>query len=509
MDENKNNDYSGLGYQFPDEAARQLDDLFPAAAEKLETVPEPAPAPPQAVPQYYTPPAYGPAPARSMPPPPAQQPPPPLYGPGAPYANNYTQPSHTQPKQPPRRKKAGTAIFCLFLAALIAFGGFVGLRAYQGRLGGGQPSMSDDAGTGDDTEITLYPVPENVGAVNAGTMSPADIFEKLRNANVAVLVYSGGSRAAVGEGSGIILHEDSTKTYTYIVTCAHVIENEKRVSIEMDDGTSYDAEVVGKDDRTDLALLRVKATGLPSAQLGDSDSLRVGDAVYAIGNPGGTEFKGSFTNGMVSAIDRSIKSSYTHVTIQHTAPINPGNSGGALVNAAGQVIGINSQKIVSDRFEGMGFAIPSKTVQEVVNNLITKGYVPNRPKLGIRFTPASETQAGYYVLRANNLPSGSLIIAKIDQDSTLQNTEVMVSDIITHVNGKPLDKAEVLLNIIENGKVNDELKLTICRVNQNYQISTFDVSIRLVEDKGVLEEATTEPPLWQPFGGGNDGYYWP
>jgi len=196
-------------------------------------------------------------------------------------------------------------------------------------------------------------------------------------------------------------------------------------------------------------------------------------------------------------------------TIQHTAPINPGNSGGALVNAYGQVIGVNSQKIVDMQYEGMGFAIPSKVVQEVVNNLIAKGYVPDRPKLGILYKAASELQVGYYVVRSNNLPSGSLIIMEINEDSDITGTDIRANDIITHVNGKPLNKADVLLSAVEKGTVGEELKLTIARVNQNYSIETFDVSVKLVEDKGPTVPAEEETRPWFEDDGGYGAYGFP
>ncbi|MDR3314641.1 MAG: trypsin-like peptidase domain-containing protein, partial [Oscillospiraceae bacterium] len=248
------------------------------------------------------------------------------------------------------------------------------------------------------------------------------------------------------------------------------------------------------DTRTDIGLLRITKTGLQTAEFGDSSALRVGDTVYAIGNPGGTEFKGSFTEGMVSAIDRPITSTYKQLSIQHTAAINPGNSGGMLVNAAGQVIGINSQKIVDTQYEGMGFAIPSKLVKEVVDDLVKYNRVPNRPKLGIQYLPATQTQLGYEVVRFRNLPSGSLIIAKIDSDSGFNGSDVQKNDIITHVNGQPLTKADLLPSLIENSSVGDTIKLTIVRVSRSYEVTEFDVTVKLVEDKGAAEEATTEAP---------------
>jgi len=421
-------------------------------------------------------------------------------------------------QEPPKSKRSGLVVFSVFTALAIVVGIFVGLGVYRSKRPDppARPDSSQQGGAADDgSRLEIAETPTQAGAAAPGSMlTSVQVHEKLKDSNVAVQLYSGRSDSVVGEGSGILLHEDSTKTYTYVLTCAHVINGKERVSVELADGTTYDATIVGFDNRSDVGLLRIKATGLKGAEFGDSDKLRVGDTVYAIGNPGGVEFKGSFTNGIVSAIERPITSKYKMQTIQHTAPINPGNSGGALVNSYGQVIGVNSQKIVDMQYEGMGFAVPSKVVQEVVNNLIAKGYVPDRPKLGIQYIAASQTQRGYYVVRINNLPSGSLIIAKIDEDSDITGTDIKANDIITHVDGKPLNKADVLLSAVEKGKVGEELKLTIARVDANYSITTFEVSVKLVEDKGTSVPAEEETRPWyydddRDYGGyGNNPWDW-
>ena len=162
-----------------------------------------------------------------------------------------------------------------------------------------------------------------------------------------------------------------------------MIEDGKTVKVQMHDETQYDADIVGSDSRTDIGVLRIRANGFTAAQFGNSDSLSVGETVYAIGNPGGVAFAGSFTNGMVSAISRPVDSQigYEMLCIQHTAAINPGNSGGALVNAYGQVIGINSSKIASTEYEGMGFAVPSVTVKEVFDEIVRNEVVQARQQL--------------------------------------------------------------------------------------------------------------------------------
>jgi serine protease Do len=452
-----------------------------------------------------------------QPAPPAQsyaygyQPPQPPYGqpqaniPPAPQQVVYSPYPQQQPVQT-KRKKHVLLIFCLAILVLLGLGIFIGVLVYQNSLTpptGAQTTNAQNAEKkGADTTLSIQSTPNGDASVAAveGALTPVEIGVIARRVNVAVQVYSGRSDSLMGEGSGVIAHEDKTKTYTYVVTCAHVIDGYSRVSIELQDGTRYDAEVVGSDARTDVAVLRVKKTGLNGATFGDSSVLKVGEPVYAIGNPGGAEFKGSLTDGMVSAIDRPITSTYKTVAIQHNAAINPGNSGGALFNVYGQVIGINSQKIAATEYEGMGFAIPSKTTQEIVNALIQNKYVPNRPKLGIQYLPASQTQTGYYVVRMNDLPSGSLIIAEIDDDSVLKGTDVRANDIITHVNGQALKTADVLLAAVENGKVGDELKLSIFRVSSNYETTAFEVTVKLVEDKGTTAETTTEPDIFDFFG---------
>ena len=188
--------------------------------------------------------------------------------------------------------------------------------------------------------------------------------------------------------------------------------------------------------------------------------------------------------------------------IQTDAAINPGNSGGALLNEYGQVVGINSSKIASTEYEGMGFAVPTSTVKEIVDELIKNGYVSNRPVLGVSFVPATQNQTYSIIVKANKLPAGAIVIDSIMNGSDLLNTEVKEGDMIIAVNGKDLDTYEVLLEVIENGKVGDVLTLKICRVDANYNISTFDVTVELVEDSmtSVQEEETTDNGFYFPFG---------
>ncbi len=321
------------------------------------------------------------------------------------------------------------------------------------------------------------------------------VAEKVRPSVVGVLAYQQGELA--GEGSGVLMSEDEDESCTYVVTCAHVInEPGCDFAILLLDGTSYEATVVALDERTDIGVLKVEQTGLPLAEFGDSASLKIGEPIYAIGNPGGSEYFGSITNGIVASIDRSISATYTMTCIQHNAAINPGNSGGALVNTAGQVIGINSSKIAKTDYEGMGFAVPSAIFASVVDSLIRYGYVPNRPELGIKYAAVSDYQLYSIIVSIKGLPKGSIVIAEIPQGSALENTGAQVGDLITAVNGKKMDSSDVLLDLIDTGAVGDTITLTLCRIeDRSYDISTFDVTVKLVENKGSATTTTQAQTL--------------
>ena len=396
-----------------------------------------------------------------------------------------------------KKSKKGLKVFFTVIALIVLAGVMFGVGTMIGgrhRRVEATPSVdtrsSVEAGA---PELETKASPASDSSASSGSvLTPTQIAAKVRSVSVGILVYSRSSSSVASEGSGVLWKEDSSHTYTYIITCAHVVSGSGLTyTVQTEDGTTYDAEVVGADSKTDLAVLRIKATGLELAEFGDSSKLQVGDPVYAIGNPGGTEFFGSFTSGIVSAIDRSVKSTYTMVCIQHTAAINPGNSGGALVNQYGQVVGINSQKIIDTQYEGMGFSIPIKSAQKIINSLATYGYVANRPKLGITYAEAVNYQQYSMLIKIKGLPSGSLIITEISDDSSLANTEVRQYDMIIKVNGEELTKPEVLLSKIENGKVGDKLTLTICRVDNNYQTKEFNVTVTLVEEKKEVEKETT------------------
>lgn len=435
-----------------------------------------------------------------------QQPPVnPIYS-SNPYQSSYYNQScsyQQAPAQKPAPKK-GIKIFAALIAFVIVFSLGAGVATIIKHSNGKQDNEITNqqvANGAPDVEINESPVsPTNVSL--DGALTTAQVAAKVKSSIVGIVVYTNRSNSSAGEGTGVIMGEDDSRTYTYIITCAHVISDAGvQVRVQTEDGTTYDAEIVGFDTRTDLGVLRIKATGLKAAEFGNSDSLRVGDPVYAIGNPGGVEFFGSFTGGFVSAIDRPVSSEigYTMKCIQHDAAINPGNSGGALVNAYGQVIGINSQKIAATEYEGMGFAIPITSAKAVIENLISHGYVPDRPMLGITYYPVSASQQYSMIAQIKGLPAGTLIINEINPESSLANTEARQYDMIIAVDGEPLTTADVLLEKIDDGKVGDTFTLTLCRVNSNYTIDEFDVEISLVEDKGGSEPVTTTVQYLDPF----------
>lgn len=425
-------------------------------------------------------------------------------------------PVNNTPVQPQKKKsKTGRNIFIVIacicvIAAITAI--IVPSFKQSTPANSGKKNNSAAEGTGAKpyTEDSPYSFGEYSGS---GAMSSEQIYDAVKEINVGVLVYSRNQK--VGEGSGIIVGEDDGGNYTYIITCAHVISGKgTSVQVQFYDETKIDATVVGFDTKTDVGVLKVNKTGFKAAVFGNSDKLSVGQKVYAIGNPGGTEFFGSFTGGMISAIDRPIastSSAYDLPCIQHNAAINPGNSGGALVNEYGQVIGLNSSKIADTNYEGMGFSVPSNTMLNIYNELITHGYVTNRPILGINYYAVSSDYTYAAIAWKNNLPYGSIVIAGINENSDIKNTSVKVGDIITGVNGEKLDTTDVLLEVIENGNVGDTITLTVCRLNNNGTVNTtFDAKVKLVEDDGTntveQEEPVTEDPFSRYFGNFGFGY---
>lgn len=255
-----------------------------------------------------------------------------------------------------------------------------------------------------------------------------------------------------GSGSGVIISKEG-----HIVTNYHVIEKAQSIGVNLADGRQVDAQVVGSDPRTDLAVLKINAPNLPVADLGDSNQIKVGELVVAIGNPLGYEFARSVTAGVVSAKERNITiEERKFKLIQTDAAINPGNSGGALVNSRGQVIGINSAKLVIPGVEGMGFAIPISDARPIINELIEKGYI-SRPSLGIYGAVIDERTA-----RLNNLPQG-IYIDRVIPGGAAQKAGLQPEDIIVGINDKKVTNFDELSEILNQFKPGNQVTVNIQR----------------------------------------------
>ena len=319
--------------------------------------------------------------------------------------------------------------------------------------------------------MDLHQAPQGIDNVPAeGGMALQDIYTRNIDSVVSIIcsLYNGSST-----GTGVILSQDG-----YIVTNAHVVDGAVSVSVQLTDDRTFPAEIVGSDEISDLAVLRIKTDDLNPAQFGDSSNLRIGDTVVAIGDPLGVEFRGTYTNGIISGIDRDVDvDGRTMTLIQTNAALNSGNSGGPLINCYGQVIGINTLKIGaftdSAGVEGIGFAIPSATVKEIVDQLITQGYVSGRPTLGIEGESLSNFYQYYY-----RLPAG-LYITAVDRGSDAYAKGVEDGDILMRINGTQVTTMDEMRAAIYDLEVGSTVEAVIYRGGQQYL-----VELTLTEDKG-------------------------
>lgn len=285
------------------------------------------------------------------------------------------------------------------------------------------------------------------------------------------------TQEAIGTGTGVIMSQDG-----YIITNAHVIYDStsgygaaKSVEVQLSDQeTVYPAEIVAYDVESDLAVLKVEQTGLTPAEFGNSDDCMVGELVVAIGNPLGLELQNTVTCGIISAMNREITINDKEMTlIQTDTAINSGNSGGPLINSAGQVIGINSAKMSSSyssssaTIEGIGFAIPITEAKEIVDDLITYGYVTGRPQLGITCQDVSEA-----VSQAYNIPVGSYIIS-ITEGGAADKAGLQIQDVIIAIDGQTITSTEELNDYKNEHDAGEEVVLTIVRAGQQMEVTVI------------------------------------
>lgn len=490
----------------------------------------PPPYPPQGAGAYPPPPyppqgAYGrPYPGAGSCPPPAQpgsygapcagQPHPwrqPGFG-AVPPSASYGQFNAAVPPKPPRGKsRPGVRVFLvllgvLVLASLVGIGATIVDRSLAGMNTNDFPTdsfdgweqtpyfptiPSDPDGDGGDSGVQEEPIvpgdpPDLIYAQGGITIQPkpegdplsaVELYDRSVDSVVGVTAQYDGETSL---GSGIVLTQDG-----YIVTNAHVVLNtsESIVTVKLHDGTEYPAIVIGYEEDSDLAVLRVEAQGLQPAEFGDASELKVGEEVFAIGNPGGDRYGGTLTGGYVSGLNRELEKSAANglTYIQTDAAINPGNSGGALFNAYGQVVGINSNKVVSTSYEGIGFAIPISEVSNIIGDLMTKGYVSGRGRLGITARTVTELQA-----EASGIPTGVLIVS-VDDDSPLKGI-AFAGDIITEAAGEKISSLEDLYAVLRTHGGGESITVTIYSAGTaDTKSSEEQYTIVLLEDRGETQ----------------------
>ena len=439
-----------------------------------------------------------------------------MYG-QPPYGNNGTYNQQYNPQMfaqyPQKKTKGGIIALIIVLCSLLTIG-FIGMMVYgfsadikedlnSNRSDSGNsfrlpnkdsttpfetlPNTSSQGKTHDESDYSdkvnkdysgmkLESNPKDAKTNNSYTSAKAS--EKVSDSVVGILCYSddvpdqADTTTASSQGSGIIFSQDG-----YVITNAHVIGNSKTayaIRVVTSDGKEYKAGVVGYDSRTDIAVLKMDdAKGLTPATFGDSSQLEVGQDIIVVGNPGGLDYQNTTTKGVISALDRKLSTSSLTKYIQTDAAINPGNSGGPLVNYYGQVVGITTSKIVSETYEGMGFAIPSQTVKNIVDTLVKNGYVEGRVKIGISGIAVTSDQASNY-----NIPQG-IYVQSIVSGGPCDGTSLEEGDIITEVDGETITSFADVYAILETHKPGDKIKV------KYYSSSSGDgeVEITLQEDK--------------------------
>lgn len=439
-----------------------------------------------------------------------------MYG-QPPYGNNGTYNQQYNPQMfaqyPQKKTKGGIIALIIVLCSLLTIG-FIGMMVYgfsadikedlnSNRSDSGNsfrlpnkdsttpfetlPDTSSQGKTHDESDYSdkvnkdysgmkLESNPKDAKTNNSYTAAKAS--EKVSDSVVGILCYSddvpdqADTTTASSQGSGIIFSQDG-----YVITNAHVIGNSKTayaIRVVTSDGKEYKAGVVGYDSRTDIAVLKMDdAKGLTPATFGDSSQLEVGQDIIVVGNPGGLDYQNTTTKGVISALDRKLSTSSLTKYIQTDAAINPGNSGGPLVNYYGQVVGITTSKIVSETYEGMGFAIPSQTVKNIVDTLVKNGYVEGRVKIGISGIAVTSDQASNY-----NIPQG-IYVQSIVSGGPCDGTSLKEGDIITEVDGETITSFADVYAILETHKPGDKIKV------KYYSSSSGDgeVEITLQEDK--------------------------
>lgn len=374
----------------------------------------------------------------------------------APPRYNPTFNDFEQPKAPKKKEKrpVTTKTLAISMCACILLSGVAG-------FGGGYLANKKQSSSGGNGNAVLYQSVSHNGNGSAGdsAMNISDVVANTANSVVEIttesVTMSTFMRQYVSEGagSGVIISTDG-----YIVTNHHVIENATKITVRTKDGTSYDAKLIGSDERTDLAVIKIEAKDLKAAVFGDSDKLVVGETAVAMGNPLG-ELGGTVTSGIISALDREIEMDNTTMTLlQFDAAINPGNSGGGLFNAAGELVGIVNAKSSGAGIEGLGFAIPGNSAKEISSQLIKYGYVKGRVDIGFTAIDLTNMQNA---VKYRISETGIYVKSVTDKSNGLQS-----GDKIVKINDTEINTATDFSNAVKNLKVGETVNITVKRNNR-------------------------------------------
>lgn len=362
-----------------------------------------------------------------------------------------------------RGRGAVKAVFAVLLAVALCFGS-IGLYEALYPRQVQAPGQTESAG-GAQTPEESGQVLSLATSEGKTALSSEEVAAKVIPSVVCIQSLNGQMQVA-SEGSGIIITGDG-----YIVTNAHVVSGASYLKVVLSSDEVLEAKLVGMDEITDLAVVKIEKTGLTPAEFANSDEVNVGEDVMAIGNPGGLEFSSSVTKGIASAVNRQfeISDGYNMNTIQTDAAINPGNSGGPLVNMQGQVIGINSVKYVATGYEGLGFAIATNDATPIINDLIENGRVTSRGILGVTGLYLDEMSARYY-----GLPRGFFL-----QEVDNQNAGgLQKGDVITAVEGKELTSESMIKGAISGKAPGDTVEVTYYRPTDG---KTYTTNVTLCE----------------------------
>ena len=379
-----------------------------------------------------------------------------------------------QPPKKPRKKGNGKKIALRIVAgvAVVAVGfasGFGGAMVAS-RLGLAGSSVVMQTVTRDDSSDAS----STQGSATGDQLSTKEVAALVSPSVVVITteqmvssnsLWFGGSYVQSGAGSGVIISQDG-----YILTCAHVVEGATNINVQLNGSDDkYTATVVGSDTVSDVAVLKIDATGLTPAVIGDSDKLAVGEEVVAVGNPLGT-LGGTVTNGIVSALNREITVEGNDMTlIQMSAAVSPGNSGGGLFNASGELVGIVNAKSDSSDAEGLGFAIPINTATKVAEDLVENGYVP-RPALGIKVLTISDSQTAMQY----GVETYGVYIVEITSGGAAENSGLQVGDRIVSVDDVAVSQNTDVTSYLQGKNVGDTVTI---QVERDGKLMSFDVAL--------------------------------